>query len=123
MATTCGTPYNTGMLNEVAYSTIPFDKGQTTLRVFNDHDPRVARGINAQWHYDGHGQHFHIWNTAFGFESSAEVEYSQNAHRNGSWTRAFLSTGISRNARDHGRKAIKTNQVHGASSTFMPLFA
>ena len=42
--------------------------------------------------------------------------------RNGSWTRAFLSTGISRNARDHGRKAIEKNQVHGASSNYMNLF-
>ena len=81
MAAPCGTPYNTGMLNEVAYSTIPFERGQATLRVFNDHDPRVARGIDAQWNYDGHCQHFHIWNTAFGFESSAEVEYTHNAHR------------------------------------------
>ena len=37
-------------------------------------------------------------------------------------TRAVLSTGFSCEARDHGRKAIEPNQVHGASSTFMHLF-
>ena len=37
-------------------------------------------------------------------------------------TRAFLSTGFSCEARDHGRKAIEKNQVHGVSSTFINLF-
>ena len=69
------------MPNEIAYSTIPFEKGHAALHVFQDHDPRVLRGIEAQWNYDGCGQHFDIWNTAFGFESSAEVDYASNAHR------------------------------------------
>lgn len=69
------------MTTEIALSTIPFQGGRAKLDVFADTTHLIAYGLNAQWNYDNQRHDLHIWNTAFGFEDTADSDYAGNKHR------------------------------------------
>lgn len=59
---------------------IPFVKGRANIDVFQDTTPLIQCGLNAHWNYDNNPHDLHVWNTAFGFEETAEKDYIDNNH-------------------------------------------
>ena len=69
------------MPTEQQLSSIPYQAGRAKLEIFQNSTPLIELGLNEQWNYDNWRHDLHIWNTAFGFEPTAEQDYRNNKHR------------------------------------------